>query len=156
MHRVFLGLGSNMDDRLSLLRTAVKKLPGVIAVSPLYETDPVGGPSGQPDYLNCVVELQTDLDARQILNLANALESEANRVRTVANGPRTLDIDILLFDDETIDEPDLVVPHPRMWERRFVVQPLTDLAPDLIPAEKADVATGEVRLFKQYWVSPKD
>jgi 2-amino-4-hydroxy-6-hydroxymethyldihydropteridine diphosphokinase len=131
---VFLGLGSNMDDRLSLLETAVAGIPDVVAVSPVYETDPVGGPQGQGQFLNIVVELDTALSARELLALCGRLEQAANRVRTVRNGPRTLDVDVLLVGDETLDDPDLQVPHPQMSERAFVLVPLHDLAPDLVSA----------------------
>jgi 2-amino-4-hydroxy-6-hydroxymethyldihydropteridine diphosphokinase len=145
--RVFLGLGSNMGDRQGHLRAAVAGIPDVVAVSPVYETDPVGGPPGQDDYLNMVAELDTALTARELLELAHRLEEAAGRVRTVRHGARTLDVDILLVDDQAIDEPDLVVPHPRMWERRFVVEPLADLAPDLVPPSVRIASGGEVRLL---------
>ena len=133
MTRAFLGLGSNLGDRWQLLRDAVAALPDVVAVSPVYETDPVGGPGGQDPYLNLVVELDTSLSPRQLLEVAQRLESTAQRVRTERWGPRTLDVDVLLVGDLAVDEPDLVVPHPRMWERAFVLVPLADLAPDLVP-----------------------
>ena len=126
--RAYLGLGSNLGDRAGHLRRAVAALPGVVGVSPVYETDPVGGPPGQPAFLNLVVALETDRSPRQLLDLAHALEQAAGRVRTVKDGPRTLDVDVLLVGDLRVDEPDLVVPHPRMWERRFVLAPLADLA----------------------------
>jgi 2-amino-4-hydroxy-6-hydroxymethyldihydropteridine diphosphokinase len=153
MHRVFLGLGSNLGDRLLHLRTAVSLLPDVAFISPLYRTEPMGGPQDQPEYFNAVVELQTELSPYEVLNVAQKLEANANRVRTVVNGPRTLDIDILLYDDERIDEPDLVVPHPRMWQRRFVIQPLLDIAPELVPATFRDGGSGNVKLLMQYWAS---
>jgi len=99
----------------------------VARVSPVYETEPVGGPPGQNPYLNAVVELDTDLSPRELLELGQRLEREAGRVRTEPNGPRTLDVDILLVGDLRVDESDLVVPHPRMWQRRFVLLPLADL-----------------------------
>jgi len=126
--RAYLGLGSNLGDRRQTLKAAVDALPGVVAVSPVYETDPVGGPPGQSKYLNLVVELETDLSPRDLLDLAHQLETAAGRVRAERNGPRTLDVDVLLVGDLTVDEPDLVVPHPRMWQRRFVLAPLADLA----------------------------
>ncbi len=126
--RAYLGLGSNLGDRRAALRTAVAALPDVVAVSPVYETEPVGGPAGQSPYLNLVVGLETDLTPRELLELAHALEAAAGRVRTERNGPRTLDVDVLLVGHLTVDEPDLVVPHPRMWQRRFVLVPLADLA----------------------------
>jgi 2-amino-4-hydroxy-6-hydroxymethyldihydropteridine diphosphokinase len=131
--RAFLGLGSNLGDRWAYLREAVASLPDLVAVSPVYETSPVGGPEGQGPYLNCVVELETERGARELLELAQGLEAAARRERVERWGPRTLDVDVLLVDDLTVDEPDLVVPHPRMWERRFVVAPLADLAPELPP-----------------------
>jgi len=131
--RAFLGLGSNLGDRWAYLREAVAALPDVVAVSPVYETSPVGGPAGQGPYLNCVVELDTALGPRALLELAQRLEGTARRERAERWGPRTLDVDVLLVDDLTVDEPDLVVPHPRMWERRFVLAPLADLAPELLP-----------------------
>jgi len=131
--RVFLGLGSNLGDRWAHLRRAVAALPDVVAVSPVYETDPVGGPERQGAYLNLVVQLETDLSARALLELGQRLESEAGRVRAERWGPRTLDVDVLLVGDEHVDEPDLQVPHPRMWERAFVLVPLADLAPDVVP-----------------------
>jgi 2-amino-4-hydroxy-6-hydroxymethyldihydropteridine diphosphokinase len=134
MSRALLGLGSNLGDRRAYLREAVAALPDVVAVSPVYETDPVGGPEDQGPYLNVVVELDTDLSPRQLLELGQRLETAAHRVRAERWGPRTLDVDVLLVGDEQVDDPDLVVPHPRMWERAFVLVPLADLAPDLVPA----------------------
>jgi 2-amino-4-hydroxy-6-hydroxymethyldihydropteridine diphosphokinase len=131
--RAFLGLGSNLGDRWQYLRGAVASLPDVVAVSPVYEASPVGGPEGQGPYLNVVVELSTELGPRELLELAHRLEAAASRERGERWGPRTLDVDVLVVDELTVDEPDLVVPHPRMWERRFVVAPLADLAPDLVP-----------------------
>jgi 2-amino-4-hydroxy-6-hydroxymethyldihydropteridine diphosphokinase len=121
-----------MDDRRAYLAGAVDRLPDVVAVSKLYETDPVGGPPGQGAYLNCVVELLTARTARELLIAAQSAEAAAARVRLERWGPRTLDVDVLLVGDETVDEPDLVVPHPRMWERGFVLVPLADLAPELV------------------------
>ena len=147
VRRAFLGLGSNLGDRRAALRQAVARLTeggDVTAVSPLYETDPVGGPEDQGAFLNIVVELTTADSPRQLLIRCQALEEAAHRVRTVRFGPRTLDADVLLVGDLVVDEPDLVVPHPRMWERRFVLAPLADLAPDLVPAENLIAAGGEV------------
>ena len=126
--RAYVGLGSNVGDRRAHLRAAVAALPDVAAVSPVYETDPVGGPPDQGPYLNLVVALDTDLSPRALLELGRRLEETAGRVRTVPNGPRTLDVDVLLVGDLCVHEPDLVVPHPRMWQRRFVLAPLADLA----------------------------
>ena len=126
--RAYLGLGSNLGDRRAHLRAAIAALPDVVAVSPVYETAPVGGPPGQSAYLNLVVALETDLSPRDLLDLANRLEEVAGRVRAEPNGPRTLDVDVLLVGDLVVRDDDLVVPHPRMWQRRFVLAPLADLA----------------------------
>ncbi|MDE3085854.1 MAG: 2-amino-4-hydroxy-6-hydroxymethyldihydropteridine diphosphokinase [Acidobacteriota bacterium] len=142
--RAFLGLGANLGDRRATLRLAVAALPDLVAVSPVYETEPVGGPPGQPPYLNLVARLDTDRSPRQLLELARALEEAAGRVRGVRHGPRTLDVDVLLVGDLTVEEPDLVVPHPRMWERRFVLAPLADLAPELVPPALLSRAGGSV------------
>jgi 2-amino-4-hydroxy-6-hydroxymethyldihydropteridine diphosphokinase len=144
MPRAFLGLGSNLGDRVEHLRTAVEALPDVVATSPVYETDPVGGPD-QRTYLNLVVELDTELTARELLEIGRGLEAAAHRVRSERWGPRTLDVDVLWLEDEQVDEPDLEVPHPRMWHRRFVVVPLADLAPDLVPPGAIEEAEGDVR-----------
>jgi len=143
--RAFIGIGSNLGNRLAHLRAAVGGLPDVVRVSPLYETEALGGPEGQDPYLNAVVELDTELGARQLLELGQALEATEGRVRTERWGPRTLDVDVLLVGDEVADEDDLVVPHPRMWERRFVLAPLSDLAPELVEPELLEQAQGEVR-----------
>ena len=142
--RAFLGLGSNLGHRRRQLRQAVAALPDVVAVSPVYETEPVGGPSDQGPYLNIVVELDTELSPRQLLDLARRLEDAAGRQRAERWGPRTLDVDVLLVGDLTVDEPDLVVPHPRMWQRRFVLAPLADLAPELVPEGWEGRVAGEV------------
>ena len=142
--RAFLGLGSNLGDRLAELRRAVGALAEVVGVSPVYETQPVGGPAGQPPYLNLVVELDTRSSPRELLQLSRRLEADAGRERTVHHGPRTLDVDVLIVGELQVDEPDLVVPHPRMWERRFVLAPLSDLAPELVPPGMLERAVGYV------------
>jgi 2-amino-4-hydroxy-6-hydroxymethyldihydropteridine diphosphokinase len=143
--RVLLGLGSNLGDRRRLLAEAVDSLSGVVAVSPLYETAPVGGPSGQGPFLNLVVEIDSDLSARELLGVCQRLEAAAERVRTERWGPRTLDVDILWIDGVTVNEPDLEVPHPRMWSRRFVMAPLIDVAPDVAPPGWERQVEGDVR-----------
>jgi 2-amino-4-hydroxy-6-hydroxymethyldihydropteridine diphosphokinase len=141
--RAFLALGSNLGDRRAHLASAVARIPDIVAVSQLYETDPVGGPPGQGAYLNCVVELRTTRTPRELLAEAQAAESAARRVRMERWGPRTLDVDVLLVGDEKVDEPDLVIPHPRMWERGFVLVPLADLAPELVIGHlTSDLARG--------------
>ena len=146
MTRVFLGLGSNQGDRWKLLREAVASLPDVVAVSPVYETDPVGGPAGQGPYLNCVVELDTVLPPRQLLGICHRLETAAERVRHERWGPRTLDVDILLVDGVTVGDPDLQIPHPRMRERRFVLEPLRDLAPEVVTEDLDRLGRGVRRV----------
>ncbi len=145
MTRAFLSLGSNLGDRRQFLAEAVGSLgTSVVAVSPVYETDPVGGPD-QGRFLNLVVQLETDLTPRQLLAVCHRLESGAQRVRTQRWGPRTLDVDIIWIDDVTVDEPDLVIPHPRWSERTFVLAPLRDLAPELVAPAVYDRAQGQVR-----------
>lgn len=130
--RVFLGLGSNLGDRSQRLAEAVAGLPDVVAVSPVYQTDPVGGPPGQGPYLNMVVELATELTGAELLSLAGALEDAAGRVRAERFGPRSLDVDVLWVDGEQIRQPRLVVPHPRLPLRGFVLVPLADLDSELV------------------------
>jgi 2-amino-4-hydroxy-6-hydroxymethyldihydropteridine diphosphokinase len=145
--RAFVGLGSNLGDRLAHLERAAELLAAAgdaVAASSVYETEPVGGPEQGP-YLNAVVELSTTDAPRQILERCRAAERDAGRTRTVRFGPRTLDADVLLVGDERVDEPDLVVPHPRMYERRFVLVPLSELAPGLVTPEMLERAFGDVR-----------
>jgi 2-amino-4-hydroxy-6-hydroxymethyldihydropteridine diphosphokinase len=145
--RAFIGLGSNQGDRAAYLRAGVAGLRAggdVVAVSPLYESEPVGGPEGQGPYLNVVVELATADPPRRLLERCRAVEESAQRVRAERWGPRTLDADVLWVEGTTVDEADLTVPHPRMWERRFVLQPLADLAPDLVTSGQLRAAGGEV------------
>jgi 2-amino-4-hydroxy-6-hydroxymethyldihydropteridine diphosphokinase len=123
--RAVLSLGSNQGDRLAMLQGGVQALSEagqIVAVSPVYETDPVGGPE-QADFFNAVVVVETDLDAHTLLGIAQAAEVRAARVRNERWGPRTLDVDIIALGDEVVDEADLVVPHPRSGERAFVLVP---------------------------------
>jgi 2-amino-4-hydroxy-6-hydroxymethyldihydropteridine diphosphokinase len=153
IRRAYLGLGSNLGDRAALLQGAVDGLAAtdgitVVALSSVYETEPVGGPE-QPAYLNAVVAVDTALTARQLLEVAQRLEGAAGRVRGEQWGPRTLDVDVLLVGEEHVDEPDLVVPHPRLYERAFVMVPLADLDPMLapwVPPGEAGVRRSEVEL----------
>jgi 2-amino-4-hydroxy-6-hydroxymethyldihydropteridine diphosphokinase len=153
VRRAYLGLGSNVGDRAGALQAAVDGLAAadgvtVVAVSPVYETDPVGGPE-QPEYLNAVVAVDTDRTARELLEVAKRLEHEAGRVPGERWGPRPLDVDVLLVGDDEVDEPDLVVPHPRLYERAFVMVPLADLDPMLgpwVPPGEAGVRRSEVEL----------
>jgi 2-amino-4-hydroxy-6-hydroxymethyldihydropteridine diphosphokinase len=135
--RAHVGLGANLGDRERTLRVAVDELgsePGieVVAVSTLRETDPVGV-GNQPRFLNGAVAVDTTLTPEQLLERLLALEHRFGRVRTPGeHGPRTLDLDLLLYGDLAIDEPGLTVPHPRLHERRFVLEPLAELDPGLV------------------------
>jgi 2-amino-4-hydroxy-6-hydroxymethyldihydropteridine diphosphokinase len=134
MKTTYLSLGSNVGDREHMLGEALRLLesPGlhVVRVSPVYETEPQEF-KNQPWFLNLVAEIQTSLFPMQLLTRLRKIERKLGRKRTVEKGPRSIDIDILLYGESVIDSQDLVVPHPRMHERRFVLQPLADLAPDL-------------------------
>jgi 2-amino-4-hydroxy-6-hydroxymethyldihydropteridine diphosphokinase len=131
--RAYLGLGSNLGDRLENLRRAVTLLEErgipVLRSSRVYETVPVGGPE-QPDYLNAVIEVEATGTARDLLQAAVGVEDAMGRVREERWGPRVIDVDVLTFDREELDEPGLQVPHPRMHERAFVLIPLLELDAD--------------------------
>ena len=130
--RVAIGLGSNLGDRRAHLDRAIAALRErfhVVAVSSVRETAPVGGPPQEP-YLNAVVVVDADQTPRELLGVAAELEAAAGRVRAERWGPRTLDVDLLLCGGESVNDPDLVVPHPRLTERRFVLEPLAEVAPD--------------------------
>jgi 2-amino-4-hydroxy-6-hydroxymethyldihydropteridine diphosphokinase len=129
---VFLGLGSNLSPRKAHLAHAIRRLhqeATVTGISSVYETDPVGF-RDQPPFLNMVVRVETGLEPSALLGLARSIEAERGRVRTVRDGPRTLDIDILLFGDRQVRLDGLSVPHPRMHGRRFVLVPLLEVAPE--------------------------
>lgn len=134
--RCLIALGSNLGDRLDNLRAGVARIDeadgiDVVAVSPLYETAPVGGPDGQGPYLNAALAADTTLTAADLLALLHRIEAGRERERVVHWGPRTLDLDLLVHGDLVSDSPALEVPHPRMHERRFVMVPVCDIAPDL-------------------------
>jgi 2-amino-4-hydroxy-6-hydroxymethyldihydropteridine diphosphokinase len=152
--KAFLRLGTNLGDRLANLQSATDLLRAqsdvaVTASSRVWETDPVGPP--QPDYLNAVLEIDTDLSPRGLLGSCQHVEAALHRERAVRWGPRTIDIDILLFGEVSIDEPDLAIPHPGLQERAFVVLPMMELAPDLVlpgGAElRSSLAMGGARPF---------
>ncbi len=133
---VVLALGSNLGDRLANLQAAVDALcaePGIdgTAVSPVYETAAVGGPD-QPDYLNAVLVAVTWLSARGVLDRGQAAEAARHRVRQERWGPRTLDVDVIVYGDEISSDPDLTLPHPRAHERAFVLAPWHDADPDAV------------------------
>ncbi|HET6850045.1 MAG TPA: 2-amino-4-hydroxy-6-hydroxymethyldihydropteridine diphosphokinase [Gaiellales bacterium] len=132
-NRAYVGLGSNLGDSLGVLRGATARLAGlgaVLAVSPVYETDPVGY-EDQPAFLNAVVRLDTTLEPEALLDGLLAIEAEFHRERTVRWGPRTLDLDLLWYEGVTRTDQRLTLPHPRAHERAFVLRPLADLEPEL-------------------------
>jgi 2-amino-4-hydroxy-6-hydroxymethyldihydropteridine diphosphokinase len=134
MKTVYLGLGSNMGDRETMLQAAVRELESprlhIRRTSPIYETEPMDVP-GQPWFLNQVVEAETDLFPLQLLHRTAKIEVQLGRRRLTPKGPRAIDIDILLFGNAVVTTPKLEIPHPRFRLRRFVLAPLADLAPDL-------------------------
>jgi 2-amino-4-hydroxy-6-hydroxymethyldihydropteridine diphosphokinase len=132
----YLGLGSNLGDRFLNLREALRRLKDssgleISRISPVYETDPVGGPS-QPRYLNMVVEIVTKIEARKLLKMCQEIENEMGRVRAERWGPRTIDIDIIIYGDMVSSTRELTIPHPLFHEREFVLRPMADIAPDLL------------------------
>jgi 2-amino-4-hydroxy-6-hydroxymethyldihydropteridine diphosphokinase len=160
MSRAFVSLGSNLGDRSAQLQRAVESLrttPGVrwIALSRVYETDPVGPPP-QGSYLNAVAEIETDLAPRELLERLLQIEIEGGRLRRgIRNEARTIDLDLLLFEDRCIDEEGLQLPHPRMHERGFVLEPLCDLAPERVhPTSGRTVAELAARLRDPSAVRP--
>ena len=134
-HSAFIALGSNLGDRERYLRFAVSELSNVVAMSQVFETAPVGGPDDQGAYLNMVVQIETPLDPYALIRRCQRIEANALRQRIVHWGPRTLDVDLLFYDDINITSEALTVPHPRIFERRFVLAPLSELAPQLCPPD---------------------
>jgi dihydroneopterin aldolase/2-amino-4-hydroxy-6-hydroxymethyldihydropteridine diphosphokinase len=132
-HRAIVAVGSNLGDRRGYLRFALGELGSVVAQSQVFETDPVGGPDHQGAYLNMVAAVDTSLDPFAFLRRCQHVEASALRQRVVRWGPRTLDIDVLFFDDVTIASPELTIPHPLLGERRFVLAPLAEVAPERCP-----------------------
>lgn len=152
MNLSYLSLGSNMGDRFEMLRQAVAQLaeqPAVTVtqISSLYETDPVGYTDQEP-FLNMVVQLETELTAMALLDVCQTIEQSLNRKRLVRWGPRTIDLDILLYNQDRIETARLTVPHPRMNERAFVLIPLLEIDPGLEVA--GTIETDGVLLWKSY------
>ena len=138
-HTVAIALGSNLGDRISHLKFAVAELDNgllghVVAQSQVFETDPVGGPDNQGAYMNMVLTLSTSLDPYALLRQLNDIEARAHRERLERWGPRTLDLDIVFYDNISLNDPHLTLPHPRWVERRFVLAPLAEIAPERCPA----------------------
>ncbi|MCL6558733.1 MAG: 2-amino-4-hydroxy-6-hydroxymethyldihydropteridine diphosphokinase [Firmicutes bacterium] len=149
----YIGLGSNLGDKEDNLLKALDLLNqapevDVIRVAPFYRTAPVGY-TGQDWFLNTVAEVETALTPGELLSLLLAIENELGRVRTVRWGPRTADLDLLLYGDAALNEPDLIVPHPRMHERAFVMAPLADLAPDLAIRGRGKASAMAAELAKE-------
>jgi len=135
MARVFLALGSNLDQptkQLNLALTHLQKHPSItlIQCSPYYACQPQG-PQDQPDFVNAVCAINTTLTPLALLDATQAIEQQLHRVKTRHWGPRTIDIDIMLYDDITLNHPQLTIPHPQMLQRDFVLKPLLDIAPEL-------------------------
>src|SRR5260370_11103105 len=133
----YVALGSNLGDRRDYLDRALQALQEhprieVTQVSTYHETAPVDGPPGQPNFLNAAAELKTDLSPRELLDVLLRVERSLGRVRQERHGPRTIDLDLLLYGDQVVQEPGLTVPHPAMQERRFVLKPLAEIAPRVI------------------------
>ncbi|HEU0304898.1 MAG TPA: 2-amino-4-hydroxy-6-hydroxymethyldihydropteridine diphosphokinase [Gaiellaceae bacterium] len=140
MTRAYVGLGANLGDREATIRSAAAMI-GAARLSSLRETEPWGF-ADQPSFLNAAAELDTGLGARELLGLLLEVERELGRERGEGPryGPRTIDLDLLLYGDETIDEPGLTVPHPRLYERRFALEPLAELDPELVVPGRGRVA----------------
>src|SRR5262249_12112013 len=136
MATAYIALGSNLGDRRHYLDGALNLLEQagikVERVSSVYETAPVGGPPGQGAFLNAAARITTELAPQALMDLLLQTEQRLGRARTVHHGPRTIDLDLLLYDDRVVHEPGLEVPHPRLQERWFVLAPLADIAPDVV------------------------
>ena len=146
MSIAYIALGSNLGDRARYMRSAVTLLEqmgaSVLKRATVIETDPVGGPP-QDKFLNAVVKVSTELSPLELFLVCQSVEKQLGRVRDVANGPRTIDLDILLYDRLVIDTPQLKIPHPRMFERAFVLEPLREIEPGLL--EEAFNARHKIR-----------
>ena len=145
MRRAYLSLGSNIGDRGAHLRAGLELVVQGhdYRASSVYETEPQGGVAQDP-YWNMVVEVTTDATPHELLERARSAEEARDRVREVRWGPRTLDVDVLLVGDERSDDPEILVPHPRMYERSFVLVPLHELAPELVSRAQLDAGVGAV------------
>jgi len=144
MATAFVGIGSNLGDRETHLRSAIDLLAAedgieIVAVSRLRETEPVG-PVEQGPFLNGAVQVTTDLTPQQLLERLLAIEQRLGRVRAERFGPRTIDLDLLVYGDEVVEEAGLTVPHPRLHERRFALEPLAELAPGLVVPGRGPVS----------------
>lgn len=135
--KAYIALGSNLGNRAEHLEKAIQALKKKLKISdlkksPIYETEAVGGPKGQKKYFNSVIEFETKLSPRELLQKLLEIETYLGRKRSVKNAPRTIDLDLLFYGDQIINKPGLEVPHPRLHERWFVLKPLADLAPEWV------------------------
>jgi len=148
---VYIGMGSNLGDRTAWLSAGVRglrdhQLP-ILAISAVWESEPMG--TDRPEWFhNLVLQAQVDRDPRELLDLISGLERKHGRIRREPNGPRTLDIDLLIAGDSKVAEPDLTLPHPRMWGRRFVLEPLAEIAPDLVNPDSGRTVAEECRRIR--------
>ncbi|AEV25903.1 MAG: 2-amino-4-hydroxy-6-hydroxymethyldihydropteridine diphosphokinase [Azospira sp.] len=143
MHRAFIALGANLEDPAAQVRAALADLTGsgdiaLVAASSLYRTAPIGADG--PDYINAVAAVDTPLPPTGLLSRLFAVEAHFGRTRSYRNAPRTLDLDLLLYDDQVLDGPELTLPHPRLHLRAFVLVPLAEIAPDLALPGRGSVA----------------
>lgn len=149
----YIGLGSNLGDRVAYLKAAINAIQHLgdpIAISSVYESEPHGVDEEQPLYLNMVISISTRMEPMELLGELLAIEGAHGRVRNRANESRTLDLDVLMVDNIVLDEPDLVIPHPRMHERGFVMIPLAEIAPNTVhPILKTTIAEIAVHLTEQ-------
>lgn len=147
MIRAVVGLGSNVGDRIGMLRAAVRKLPDVVAHSKVYETAPVG--PFQADYLNAAVRIETALEPRALFEMMLSIERDLGRVRRERWGPRTIDLDLLWIEGRIVNDADLVVPHPHLLERAFALLPLLDVAPGAysLAIDRTGVRETDLSLF---------
>ncbi|HXH03734.1 MAG TPA: 2-amino-4-hydroxy-6-hydroxymethyldihydropteridine diphosphokinase [Candidatus Competibacteraceae bacterium] len=141
----YIGLGANLEAPRRQVEAALEELAALpdsrlLARSPLYRSTPLGGPEGQPDYVNAAAAIETTLPPYALLDALQAIEQAHGRVRTVRWGPRTLDLDLLLYGDLVQDDPRLILPHPRLHERAFVLYPLHDIAPALVVPGRGTLA----------------
>ena len=143
--KAYLSLGSNVGDRAAHLAAGVELVAAgeAVRISRVYETEPVGGVA-QDDFWNLVIELETDATPRELLERARGAEAARGRARDVRWGPRTLDVDVLLVGELVSEDPEITVPHPRMFERLFVLVPLAELAPELVTADLLERGVGRV------------
>lgn len=159
----YLALGSNIGDREKYLKRSVEEITEeneILAHSPLYETEPVGY-KNQGWFLNTVIKIQTSLSVEKLLQSLLAIEKKLDRTHAIKNGPRTIDLDILFYDNEIIHDDNLEIPHPRLQDRAFVLIPLNELAPRLIHPQLQETVENilnklqnqkEVRLYKKHWL----